>query len=92
VKIAVTNVGSKEIDAAIYRIIYKDMLGRITGQGLTEPAMVHESGHKTLKPGKKGWNFYDWDISHPHDSISVEVTFVRFVDGTTWEEPKKTGE
>jgi hypothetical protein len=86
------NVGDKEIDAAIFRIIYKDMLGRETGRGLTEPAMVHESGHKTMRPGKKGGNYYDWDILHPHDSITVEVTFVRFTDGTTWEEPKKQGD
>jgi hypothetical protein len=62
-RIESTNVGDKEINAAVFRIIYKDMLGRETGRGLSEPVMVHEPGHKTMRPGKKGGNYYEWSIS-----------------------------
>jgi hypothetical protein len=89
-RVQVLNNSNKDIAICEYKVTYYDKLDRITGGGHTEPATCHESGHPILRPGKKGANYYDWDITQSgHSRIVVEPLTVKFTDGTLWEAPKQ---
>jgi hypothetical protein len=51
--VEVQNVSDKEEAVAQYVFTYTDKLGHITDMITGEPVMVHESGHKTLRPGRR---------------------------------------
>lgn len=87
--VEVQNVSDKEIAVAQYVFTYSDKLDRVTDVIAGEPVTVHESGHRTLRPGKKGTQWFQSSILHPNDHVSVSVVTVKFADGTLWEAPKK---
>ena len=87
--VEVLNTGDKEVAVVEYHVTWKDKLGRVTDEEKTEPATAHEPGHRTLRTGKKGTNYFGWNLLHPNDTFTVEVVTVKFVDGTLWEAPKK---
>jgi hypothetical protein len=87
--VEVLNIGNKEANVVEYHVTWKDKLGRVTEEGNTEPDTAREPGRRTLRTGKKGTNYFGWNLLHSNDTFTVEVVTVKFVDGTLWEAPKK---
>jgi hypothetical protein len=87
--VTVENTSDKEIIAAQYQFTYIDALGKVYSVEKSEPVRVHESGHKTLRPGKKGTQHFEASVIHSHDKPEVSVLAVRFADNTLWEAPQK---
>jgi hypothetical protein len=54
--IEVLNTSDKEATIVEYHIIWKDKLGRVADEKNTEPTAAHESGRKTLRPGRRVLN------------------------------------
>jgi hypothetical protein len=85
VTIAYQNVSEKEVAVGVFEITRVDKLDRVTDVTTLEPTTLHESGHRTLRPGKKNKATFGPFLLHENDRAQVRVTIVKFVDGTKWE-------
>lgn len=83
--VEVRNDSSREVVVAQYELTYTDLMGHVTHVGNTETIVVHQSGHRTLMPNKKGTSYFTADMSHPHEQITARVIAVKYADGSTWE-------
>jgi hypothetical protein len=88
VTIEYQNVSDKEISVGVFEITRVDKLDRVTDVTTLEPMTLHESGHRTLRPGKKNKVTVGPFLLHANDRARIRVTIVKFTDGTKWEAVK----
>jgi hypothetical protein len=86
--ISYLNTGDKEIVAAAFDVTYIDRLDRVTEVVSTPALDIHESGRRTLRPGKKNKVWLDLSYLHTDDRAVARATVVKFTDGTRWEAVK----
>lgn len=89
VTVAYQNVSDKEVAVGVFEITRVDKLDRITDVVTLEPVTLHESGHRTLRPGKKNKAAFGPFLLHANDQAHVRATVVKFTDGTMWQADKQ---